>query len=235
MPGSNRRHPACKAGALPTELTTHVLWSGWLGSNQRSSVPETDALPLSYTQKRRNPAQAAVPGGVSSVPVVVVDYSEHTSRHSSAGAAAGAACWCLCWCRVLTILRVAEDVGVCQVEWHRAGSSSRGYGDPSCRPVVWRQGATITLPGPAAPMPVVREGSGAPGFPLGEHPQGRDWLDCTDRERSRQERRREDSNLRGLSTRPVSNRLPSTAWVRLRKKLRGRPPPVREGCAEQLL
>ena len=34
--GSNLWPPACKAGALPAELWSHLIWSGWRGSNPHS-------------------------------------------------------------------------------------------------------------------------------------------------------------------------------------------------------
>ena len=36
--GSNLWPPACKAGALPAELWSHLIWSGWRGSNPHSRL-----------------------------------------------------------------------------------------------------------------------------------------------------------------------------------------------------
>ena len=51
MTGSNRRHPACKAGALPAELIprnlaagTLIAWWVWLDSNQRPPPYQDGAL-----------------------------------------------------------------------------------------------------------------------------------------------------------------------------------------------
>ena len=45
MTGSNRRPPACKAGALPAELIPRLLvWWVWLGSNQRPPPYQDGAL-----------------------------------------------------------------------------------------------------------------------------------------------------------------------------------------------
>ena len=44
MTGSNRRPPACKAGALPAELNPRNSWWVWLGSNQRPPRYQHGAL-----------------------------------------------------------------------------------------------------------------------------------------------------------------------------------------------
>src|SRR5512140_1802053 len=45
LTGSNRRPPACKAGALPAELNPHLLlWWVWLDSNQRPPRYQHGAL-----------------------------------------------------------------------------------------------------------------------------------------------------------------------------------------------
>src|SRR3954454_19108620 len=44
LTGSNRRPPACKAGALPAELNPRNLWWVWLGSNQRPPRYQHGAL-----------------------------------------------------------------------------------------------------------------------------------------------------------------------------------------------
>ena len=46
MSGSNRRPPACKAGALPAELIPHdvFVWWVWLDSNQRPPPYQDGAL-----------------------------------------------------------------------------------------------------------------------------------------------------------------------------------------------
>ncbi len=46
LTGSNRRHSACKADALPTELSAlNNLWWALTGSNRRHSACKADALP----------------------------------------------------------------------------------------------------------------------------------------------------------------------------------------------
>ena len=64
MTGSNRRPPACKAGALPAELIPHFVWNGMVGlvglepttpalsrrcSNQLSYRPKPVAADLSIS------------------------------------------------------------------------------------------------------------------------------------------------------------------------------------------
>ena len=44
LTGSNRRPPACKAGALPAELNPRNYWWVWLGSNQRPPRYQHGAL-----------------------------------------------------------------------------------------------------------------------------------------------------------------------------------------------
>ena len=44
LTGSNRRPPACKAGALPAELNPHFTWWVWLVSNQRPPRYQHGAL-----------------------------------------------------------------------------------------------------------------------------------------------------------------------------------------------
>ena len=44
LTGSNRRPPACKAGALPAELNPRNFWWVWLGSNQRPPRYQHGAL-----------------------------------------------------------------------------------------------------------------------------------------------------------------------------------------------
>ena len=44
MTGSNRRPPACKAGALPAELIPPDFWWVWMGSNHRPPPYQDGAL-----------------------------------------------------------------------------------------------------------------------------------------------------------------------------------------------
>ena len=49
---SNCRHSACKADALPTELTTHI-WSEWKDSNLRSPAPKAGGLNQTFLHSER--------------------------------------------------------------------------------------------------------------------------------------------------------------------------------------
>lgn len=49
--GSNRRHPPCKGGALPTELTRHCLWITATGLNYTLKENKTQVIFIFFVQK----------------------------------------------------------------------------------------------------------------------------------------------------------------------------------------
>src|SRR5450830_922573 len=64
LTGSNRRPPACKAGALPAELNPRNFWWVWLGSNQRPPRYQHGAL----TSRATDPLGSVIRASMQALP-----------------------------------------------------------------------------------------------------------------------------------------------------------------------